>query len=146
MLEGRRLLAGLAFAGLGAACQPGDGAADRLDGTWQLRSGAGPRGEVVMNDTVDVLLTIDGTDWTGSVCNRYVARDVEVDGTALAIGDVARTEMACLDRDVMDAEDAYLAAFAEVTGFRVDEETLTLRNDEVELVYRRAEAREAADG
>jgi heat shock protein HslJ len=107
-----------------------------LNGAWVLTSGTTPDGEVEVGDGVEVTLTVDGTSWGGQVCNSYGAQDVEVgDDGSVAIGDVPRTEMACLDDRLMTAEDRYLAAFVAVTAYEVTTDELRLTGDGIELVY-----------
>jgi heat shock protein HslJ len=144
------VLAGLAvLALLLGACGGGSGSGARsvgpLGGDWVLTAGTGPAGDVEVEDGrvgddpaggVVITLGIDEDRWGGNVCNSYGAQEVEVDlEGSVVIGDVSRTEMACLDEGVMAAEEAYLAAFVEVTGYEVTGDELRLTGEGVELVY-----------
>jgi heat shock protein HslJ len=110
------------------------GAPTDLAGDWTLRSGTGPGGDVD-GGTVEVTLTIDDERWGGTVCNSYGTTEVVVGDGTVELRDVFRTEMACLDPGVMEAEDAYLAAFTAVDAWAVADQQLTLTGDGVELVY-----------
>jgi heat shock protein HslJ len=145
------VLAGLAVLGLLAAGCGGSGSAARsfspLAGAWVLTAGSGPAGDVEVVDGrvgddsaggVPITLHVEEDGWGGNVCNSYGAQDVEVDADgSVEIGDVSRTEMACLDEAVMAAEEAYLAAFVAVTGYEVTGDELRLTAEGVELVYAR---------
>jgi heat shock protein HslJ len=122
-----------------AACGGSGSASDDLaplDGEWVLTAGADADGTIDLGDgAVEVTLAIDGEAWGGQVCNSYRADDVAVGDGSVAVGDVARTEMACLDDRLMVAEDRYLAAFVEVSSYAVTEDELRLTGDGTELVY-----------
>jgi heat shock protein HslJ len=128
------LLAGACGAGGGGTSE----AIGALNGDWSLTSGTGPSGDVDVGDGVEITLGIDGDEWGGTVCNSYGAQDVVVGGGTVTVGDVARTEMACLDDRLMAAEDAYLAAFTAVRAYEVTGDELRLTGDGTELRYTRA--------
>lgn len=100
-----------------------------LEGTqWTLVSYVNSQGE-----TVTVL---PGTEITaeftadqiagGAGCNRYFA-SYQVDGAGITFGPVGATEMWCAEPDgTMAQERDYLAALEAVTGYQVEEDTLTL--------------------
>lgn len=145
-----RVIAAIAVAVLLSGCgqaedggASGDGGGGDLDGDWQLTSGTGPAGEVPLGDGSEVTLTIAGTAWSGQACNSY-SGDVQVDGDAVTIGPMTRTEMGCPDGRIMEAEAAYHAALEAVTTVAVADASLTLTGDDTELVYDRlAEVPEA---
>ena len=60
-------------------------------------------------------------------CNNFNGTYV-VDGSSITISDVASTMMGC-EQDVMDLEQAYLAALERATTFTVSGDTLELRDD-----------------
>lgn len=111
-----------------------------LDGDWQLTGGEGPDGEVPLVDDaggeVEVTLTIDGTSWSGQVCNTYTT-EVTVDGTDLQVSPVTSTEMGCLDDGVTSAESVYLGALPLVGAHELDGDRLVLTGPGVRLVYDR---------
>ena len=62
-------------------------------------------------------------------CNTYFST-CEVDGDDLTLGAIAVTEMWCMEpEDVMDQEQAFLAALASVTSYRLAGERLELLDD-----------------
>jgi heat shock protein HslJ len=130
----------------GCATGPGgpavDGPDGPLHGAWHLTSGTGPDGEVPLGPGVEVTLAIDVEEWSGTVCNTYGAEvDVTDDGQVGVRGDgIRRTEMACPDPRVMDAEVTYLDALALVTAWRVEDDVLTLTGDDVTLTFDRVPA------
>ena len=107
--------------------------------------GAGPAGGADLQDTRWVLVTLEGESplpdrapsaefaedqVSGSTgCNTYFST-YEVDGDELTIGTVAVTEMWCMEPEgVMDQEQAFLAALASVTSYRLAGERLELLDD-----------------
>lgn len=120
----------------GATGSDAGGALAPPDGDWILASGSDADGDIDLADgAVEVTLTIDGSSWSGQVCNSYGAQDVEVGDGEVRIGDVPRTEMACLDQQLMTVEGRYLDAFGAVTGYAVTAEELRLTGESTELVY-----------
>jgi heat shock protein HslJ len=62
-------------------------------------------------------------------CNHY-SGTVAVSGSDIAIGDVAHTEMACLDPEgAMDQEQAFLAALTSAASYRMNGEQLELLDE-----------------
>jgi heat shock protein HslJ len=121
------------LAGCGVA--DGDGVAGPPAGEWVLRSGSGPGGPIELVDGHVPTLTVDGEEWGGSVCNHYGATVSSAGDGQVRVGDLFQTEMACLADGAMEAEAAYLEAFAAVTGYERGEDRLVLRGPDVELVY-----------
>lgn len=114
---------------------PDDVAAATLTGEYVLVSGEGPSGPIPVVDAAPVTLTIDGDRWTGTAaCNTYRST-VEVDGERLEVGNVPRTEMGCVDQQVMRSEAAYLEAFVTVDRYRSDADRLVLHGPETELQF-----------
>jgi heat shock protein HslJ len=140
------LATALALTACGGSVGPGgvgDDAPD-LAGDWVLTSGTSPTGEVLVRDDVPVTLSIDGEDWGGTAhCNSY-GGIVEVDGTAIEPTEIAVTEMACADADLMDAEQRYFEAFTASRSVDLDGDTLTLTGEGSELRYERAAPAEDA--
>ena len=107
--------------------------------------GAGPAGGADLQDTRWVLVTLEGESplpdrapsaefsedqISGSTgCNTYFGT-YEVSDDELSIGAVAVTEMWCMEPEgVMDQEQAFLAALASVTSYRLAGERLELLDD-----------------
>jgi heat shock protein HslJ len=127
------LLAGCAgCAGLGSGAGEG---AEPPDGDWVLADGTGPDGPIELVDGHVPTLTVDGEEWGGSVCNHYGATVRVAAGNQVRVGEVVRTEMACLAEGAMASEDAYLTAFTATTSYERDDARLVLRGPDVELVY-----------
>jgi heat shock protein HslJ len=61
-------------------------------------------------------------------CNQYFT-DYQLDGTDLTLGTVSATTMSC-DEETDQREQEYLTALAEVAGFEIERETLTLTDTE----------------
>jgi heat shock protein HslJ len=130
----------LALTACGGSVGPGGAGDDATDptGEWVLISGTAPTGEVLVRDDVDVTLSIDGDSWGGTAhCNSY-GGTVQVDGTSIEPTEIAVTEMACADADLMDAEQRYFEAFTASRTIDVDVDTLTLTGAGSELRYGRA--------
>jgi heat shock protein HslJ len=64
----------------------------------------------------------------GGGCNAFSA-NYAVDGNKITIDNIAQTEMACEDQKVMEQEQAYFAALANATTYRVDGDRFELRDD-----------------
>ena len=113
----------------GSSSQPSTAPTDVPDdepmdptGAWVLV--AGPTAPI---DGWDVTVTIEAGEVGGrAACNSY-GGDVtwDADGT-LAVGALARTEMACEPAAVMELEQAFLAALTAADRFAVDGDALTI--------------------
>jgi heat shock protein HslJ len=68
-----------------------------------------------------------------SACNTYRG-GYTLDGDSLSFGDLATTQMACVD-PVASLETAYLTALGEVTGFTLEGTTLTLTGGQTDLAF-----------
>ena len=58
-------------------------------------------------------------------CNGF-GGDYKVSGSKLTFGPMISTMMACMPQEVMDQEQAYLAALGKTASYRVDGSQLTL--------------------
>jgi heat shock protein HslJ len=68
---------------------------------------------------------------SGTACNSYGATWSTSPGGRIAIGDIASTDMACLDpAGVMDQESGYLTALGHATRWQRDGSKLTLASGE----------------
>jgi heat shock protein HslJ len=136
MMRELTLLLGLALllAGCGSAGSGAGEATGSPDGDWVLVEGTGPDGAIPIVEGSPPSLSIDGDEWGGSICNHY-GSTVRRDGDQVTIGDVARTEMACLEEGLMASEDAYLASYVQVERMVLDGDQLLLTGPAIELRY-----------
>jgi heat shock protein HslJ len=112
----------MALAALLVGCGPAD--SPSLEGTqWLLVTLAGkPPLEGTEPSAEFAADQISGS--TG--CNHYFG-PYTAKGSVITIGDVARTEIGCVDPEgVMDQEQAFLAALASVASYRLGDERLEL--------------------
>jgi heat shock protein HslJ len=132
---------------LGACANESGGGADGGGGdltgvTWVLDRASMMTlvDDVPKNARVDI--SFDGSQARGtSACNSY-GGGYEADASAgtLTFGDLASTEMACLDDNVMALESAYLSALGDVTGYQVvgDQAGLQLTGGKAALTFQPA--------
>jgi len=112
-----------------AAAGPVGGAG--LVASWSLTSAA-----VSSSDLSTFGITLTFTDTTASGfggVNQYSTTFTSGPSGDLDFGEIASTKMAGAD-DAMQAEQAYLAALATVTGYTVSGDQLTLYADEQEVL------------
>src|SRR5688572_152033 len=103
-------------------------------GSWVLRSGSGPNGQIRLVDDHRVTLTIHGDEVGGtSACNQYFG-SIAFSGNAIRITGVGSTEMAC-EPDVMETEAAFIAALMAVTRWGRDGDVLQLTGDGADLTF-----------
>jgi len=116
------------------------GSADQLTGTtWVLEPWSIARLgiEVPAGTIVDV--RFDGAELGGTAaCNHY-GGGYEAGRGSLDLGDLAVTQMACVDASLMTLESVYLEAFSKVESWKVQDvdgfTKLTLTGSGVELRY-----------
>ena len=98
------------------------------DGSWILVSGT---------PTVDgfpISLTLDGQQFSGrAACNQYGGTITRSD-SAWRLSEMSMTEMGC-EPEVMNAEQAFLAALLEVSTWSIVDGALTLEGAEEPLVF-----------
>jgi heat shock protein HslJ len=82
---------------------------------------------VAAGSEVTMILASDGRLSGNGGCNSYSAT-YTVDGNAIKIDMIAQTEMACLDQNVMEQEQAFFAALANATTYRIEGDRLELRD------------------
>jgi len=121
------------------ACDVRDagGSAASPDGEWALLTLNGA--PLLAGSAINA--TFDEEKITGySGCNSYGGA-YTVKGDALQLGEIAMTQMACLEDGVMDQERAYMEALSNVTKFRLDNDRLELldASGAALLVYARME-------
>jgi heat shock protein HslJ len=97
-----------------------------LEGTAWVLSGIAT-GDAIANTWVDEQITaefLDGNMGGSSGCNSYGA-DYETSGSAITLGEVVGTLMACEDEEVMEREAEFLAALQNVATFEIVRNNLT---------------------
>jgi heat shock protein HslJ len=115
------VLASLVLAACGPAKNPLDATSWRL---ISLRNESGDLAPIVPGSVVT--LNFQATQAAGIAgCNDYSAAYV-VDGDSLKFGPLATTRQACPDPKVMQQEQVYLAALAQVQNFKLDKGKLEL--------------------
>ncbi len=119
------------------ACGRGAVIAASPEGEWTLQTlnGAPLLAASAINATFE-----DGKITGYSGCNSYGGA-YTVKGDGLQLGEIAITEMACLEDGVMEQEQAYMAALSNVAKFRLDNDRLELldASGATLLVYARVE-------
>lgn len=100
--------------------------------TWQatgINNGAEAVVSALEAAEVTAVFAEDGTVSGSSGCNTY-GGSYTVDGSSIAIGPLASTEMACSEPDgVMTQETQFLVAMERASEYRIDGSTLELRDD-----------------
>ena len=134
-------LAGCASTGAGGGSSP---APPRVSGNWILLSATDARGAMNLSGST-ITLQIDGAKSGGrGPCNGYGFR---ISGTtagsrpgiyvgAITIGNLAATEMACLKDPLNRLETRYFAALTEISSASMNDRTLVLAGNGVELDFR----------
>lgn len=132
----RRLVAAIAL--VLVACS---GSGDRLVGsTWVLDPWSIARLGIEVPAGTIVDLRFDGSEFGGTAaCNHY-GGPYEAGSGSVRIGDIMVSSRACEDGSLMELDTAYLEAFAEVDGWRIQDgeggrPSLKLTGDGVELRY-----------
>ena len=106
-----------------------------LDGEWRLSAGTDHGQPIPIVAAGKITLQVKGAQLGGTAaCNSYGGKIV-VNGSAITIGELIQTEMACLDDRLMASEAAYLAALPQVTKAARNGATLVLTGPQVELRY-----------
>lgn len=107
------------------------------EGEWTLQTLNGD--PLLAGSAINTTLE-DGKITGHSGCNSY-GGTYTVKGADLQLGEIAMTLMACMEDGVMEQEQAYMAALANVTEFRLDADRLELLDESgaILLVYARLE-------
>jgi heat shock protein HslJ len=121
-----------------AACgDPSEEAAvDPTTTSWVLEGGSIDGEEIPIVEGHPITLVFDEDQSAGgsSACNSYFG-GYEISAGAISFSDIGMTMMACVDQEVMDSEDSYLAALARVDSFTSDGTSLVLTGEGVELRF-----------
>jgi heat shock protein HslJ len=113
----------------------GSATAADASGSWVLRAGTGPSGDIRIFGEHRMTLVIDGDQAGGqSGCNIY-GGTVTFAGGAIRISAMSMTEMACADDRAMQSEAEYLAALGAVTRWARDGDQLVLTGEGTRLTY-----------
>lgn len=96
------------------------------DRAWQLTEMVNLDGTIgaPLAATAPTLAFEDDTAVGNASCNRYFG-SYDLDGSSIAFGPLASTEMFCGEPGIMEQEMAYLTALQSVDAWAVDDETLT---------------------
>ena len=104
-------------------------------GSWELRFGGGPAGDVVFVDGFPITVSFDGEGNVGgiSACNGY-GTTYEVDGSEISLGDIVSDLLEC-EGAVQAAENTYIEALQDVTGINLAGDQLVLSGPQTELIF-----------
>jgi heat shock protein HslJ len=129
-----RKLALLSLIALAATACLGSDFADSVEGSWQMTSGTVDGEEISLLDSHPVTITFEGNQVSGTAaCNGY-GGTFDLDGSEIAIGELAMTEMACVPEEIMQIEAMFATAISRVETVGIDEQ-MTLSGEGVELVF-----------
>jgi heat shock protein HslJ len=102
---------------------------------WELASGTVDGADLPIIDNHPITLSFaDGNAGGTAACNGY-GTSYEITGSEITFSELIWTEMACIPEEVMESEQAYLAALPRVGTFAISNDTLTLSGEGVELVF-----------
>ncbi|HQT01421.1 MAG TPA: META domain-containing protein [Thiobacillus sp.] len=99
------------------------------DTHWKLVEVGGQPARVQAGEREAYLLLLDGLASGGSGCNKLMGRYTVGTRSQLTLGPMASTRMACTP-ELMAQESALHSAFSRTTGYRIDGNTLELRDDD----------------
>ncbi|MGH1491055.1 MAG: META domain-containing protein [Acidimicrobiales bacterium] len=103
-------------------------------GSWILRYGGGPEGEIELVDGWPITITFDGETLGGTAaCNGYGAEYVITD-PQLRIEEISQNLAGC-EPAVQAAEQAYMAALLDVDGINLIGDELALSGPATELIF-----------
>lgn len=103
--------------------------ANPLEGEWNVtgyNNGKQAVTSPIAGTTLTATFTPDGQVAGNAGCNQY-SGPYKLDGTALTVGPLVTTRMAC-DQPIMDQETAFLAALQTPTNVETSGATVTLRD------------------
>lgn len=101
----------------------GDTAGAAVDGAWDVVALQVDGRSIALLDDWPVTMSIDGDMIGGTAaCNGYGGTvAIGVTDGSFVVGDLAQTEMACVDDGVMELESDFLAALARVDSYELGE-------------------------
>jgi heat shock protein HslJ len=119
---------------------PGNGAAPLAGTNWTLTGlGADASTPVVADTTVTLAFDSAGHAGGDSGCNSF-GGDYTTSGETISFGALISTMMACMDSNVMDQEQAYLAALNSADRYALANDQLTIWYDGGMLIFTAAAA------
>lgn len=92
---------------------------------WKLIEIRGQPARVQPGEREAYLLLLDGRASGSSGCNKLMGRYAQSERTALTVGPLASTRLACA-QEMMAQENALLDAYAHTRAYRIDGESLVL--------------------
>ncbi len=107
--------------------------------TWSatgINNGAGGVASLVAGSTVTAQFAEGGRLSGSAGCNRYTAPFTVGGGDSLALGAGASTRRLCTDASVMQQEQHFLATFAQVARYVIDDDVLEWRSPDGALLAR----------
>ena len=109
-------------------------------GSWNLRFGGGPEGDVMLVDGFPVTITFDGDGSFGgtAACNDY-GGTYGIEGNEVFFAEVGKNDAGC-ETDVQAAESAFIAALGDVTEIHLSPGQLVLGGFSTELIFESASA------
>ena len=107
-------------------------------GSWELESGVLDGRVIPVVESHPVTLVVEPQMLGGTVCNSYGASP-SADGGEL---EIVQTLMACMEPNVMESEEMYLAALRRFTSATIDGGRLVVVGEGVELVFVPGDERE----
>jgi putative lipoprotein len=119
---------------VGPGCATGRHDATSPQGQW-LAEDIGGRG-VIDNPPTTLDIAADGVVSGSGGCNRYSGK-AEIDGSAIAIGPVAATKMACLHAP-MDQETRFFDALDRARSWKIESDVLLLLDAQGNVLVRLA--------
>lgn len=122
--------------GLGVEETPGDAIPiEGIDGTWIYADGSDSAGDLALDESSTVTLTISGSEIMGeSTCNNY-SGTLTGEPSSLTVDSLTATERACADTALMDFESRYFAALSTTTTAIPTGGSLVLQGDGVNLNF-----------
>lgn len=131
----RRLALLLVLAMTIAACG-GTELSGSVEGAWQLQSGTHNGEPIPIVDSHPITMTLESGQIGGTAaCNGY-GGEYQLSGSEFSIeGGFAVTEMACAPEEVMESEQRFLDALAEVGSVELQNGSLVLSGSSTELIF-----------
>lgn len=103
------------------------------EGQWQLKSGRAPSGRIPKRGSIT--LDVAGRRFSGrAACNSYDAT-AKINGAALRVKELMWTQMGCMDRKIMRAEERYLNALQSADTIAREGDRLRISGDGVDLRF-----------
>lgn len=113
------------------------GTPEDFDGAWELASGTHQGAAIPILQSHPITMSIGGDAIGGTAaCNSYGGNVMIGAGGSFSIGDgVAITEMACMPIEVMEAEQAFVAALVDADRITRTGDTIRLTGPDTDLTF-----------